>query len=296
MYPPKFDYERPKTLKEALEILARHQDDARVLAGGQTMIPLLKLRLASPAVLIDVNRLAELEEIADTGNGFSIGTLVRHHNMECAKWPAGLEILHDAATVIGDPQVRNLGTVGGSLATVDPAGDWATVMLALEATVDLVRLSGHRELPVEKFFRDTYTNALDPDEMLKGVRVPVVPRGTGSAYFKMKRKSGDFAIASVAVFVVTEENGRVARVRIGLGGVGLIPFRARKAEAILEGQIPTDAVLSASADAVREECEPVSDVRGSADYKRHLAGALLIRALPHALRRAHGEIVEVGHV
>jgi aerobic carbon-monoxide dehydrogenase medium subunit len=297
MYPPRFDYERPTTLDEALELLVRHGNDAKLIAGGQTMIPLLKLRLASPAVLVDVNRLTELEHIADCGNaGIRIGALVRHSAMEVAKWPRGLAILRDAATVIADPQVRNLGTVGGSLATVDPAGDWPTVMLALDATLHVVSRNGHRELDAEGFYRDAYTNALAADEMLKEVLVPVPPAEAGTAYLKMKRKSGDFAIASAAVCVAMDERGKVARVRIGLGGVGLVPLRAHKAEAVLQSCIPDDSVLAAAADAVRSQCEPVPDVRGSVDYKRHVAGVLFTRAMRHALRRARGEIVEIERV
>jgi carbon-monoxide dehydrogenase medium subunit len=264
------------------------------------MIPLLKLRLASPAVLVDVNRLTELEDIAHIADGgdarFRIGALVRHSTMEVANWPPGLAILHDAATVIADPQVRNLGTVGGSLATVDPAGDWPTVMLALDATLHLVRRNEHRELGAEAFYRDSYTNALATDELLKEVHVPVPAAGAGTAYLKMKRKSGDFAIASVAVCVFTDAHGNVARARIGLGGVGLVPFRAHRAEAMLQNCSPTESVLAAAADQVRSQCEPVPDVRGSVDYKRHVAGVLFTRAMRHALRRARGERVEVERV
>jgi len=230
MFPPRFDYLRAESLAEVLDLLARHGSEGKILAGGQSVIPLMKLRMASPAVLIDINRVRELEGIsADDGGEVQIGALTRHQHMENRKWSSALAVLRDAARVIGDPQVRNLGTVGGALAEVDPAGDWGPVMLALGARVRAVNAKGERPFAIDELFVDAYTTCLAEDELLREVLIPPLAEGTGSAYLKMERKAGDFAIASAAVRIQRSPEGRCQDVGIGLGGVGLVPLRARGA-------------------------------------------------------------------
>jgi len=297
MFPPRFDYLRPESLEEVLELLARYGDDGRLLAGGQSVIPLMKLRLASPAVLIDINRVRELEAIvSDEHGGLRIGALTRHHHMEIKKWPRSHALLTDAARVIGDPQVRNLGTVGGALAEVDPAGDWGPVMLSLGSRIRAVNAKGERTFAIDELFVDAYTTCLAQDELLREVEIPPLSEGTGTAYLKMERKAGDFAIASAAVRVSRSPDGRCQNMGIGLGGVGLIPLRARRAEELLLGSNLQEELIQEAEASVRKECEPFADIRGPAEFKRQVAGVLFRRALRIALRRAEGEEVEARHV
>lgn len=297
MFPPPFEYFRAESQEQVLDLLARHGAEGKILAGGLSLIPLMKLRLASPAVLIDINRIPELQTIAaDDRGGIRIGAMTRHHQMEKGHWPASLALLADAAGVIGDPQVRNLGTVGGALAEVDPAGDWGPVMLSLQARVLAVSSRGERTLPVEELFVDAYTTCLREDELLREVEIPPLPEGTGTAYLKMERKAGDFAIASAAVRVSRTAEGRCRDVGIGLGGVGLVPLRARRAEELLLGSNLDEPTIQEAQESVRSECEPLPDIRGSAEFKRQVASVLFRRALGIAVRRAQGEKVEAGHV
>lgn len=297
MFPPRFDYFRAESLAEALDLVARHGPEGKILAGGLSVIPLMKLRMAAPAVLIDINRIRELETIAgDEQAGFCIGALTRHHRMEIQKWPSTLTLLTDASRVIGDPQVRNMGTVGGALAHVDPAGDWGPVMLSLGAKVRAVSLRGERILPVDELFVDAYTTCLAEDELLRDVEIPPLAKGTGTAYLKMERKAGDFAIASAAVRVNRSPDGVCREVGIGLGGVGLVPLRARQAESLLRGSKLDDRIIREAEESIRQECDPFADLRGSAEFKRHVAGVFFRRSLNIAVRRAQGEEVEAGHV
>lgn len=297
MFPPRFDYFRAGSLDEAQDLLARHGAEARILAGGQSIIPLMKLRLVSPAVLIDINGIRDLDVIeGDDRNGWRIGALTRHHRMETNSWPASLTLLQDAASVIGDPQVRNLGTVGGDLAEADPAGDWGPVMLCLNARVRAVSYRAERKFTIDELFKDSYTTCLAQDEVLREVEIPQLADGTGSAYLKMERKAGDFAIASAAVRVHCALDGRCRDVGIGLGGVGPVPVRARRAEEILRGSTLDVQTIAEAEESVRRECEPFADIRGSVEFKRHVAGVLFQRSLKIAVRRAQGERVEAGHV
>lgn len=297
MFPARFDYFRAESLAEVLDLLARHGSEGKILAGGQSVIPLMKLRMASPAVLIDINRVSELQAIAgDERGGLRIGAVTRHHHMEIKKWPRSLALLTDAARVIGDPQVRNLGTVGGALAEVDPAGDWGPVMLSLGARVRAVNPKGERTFPIDELFVDAFTTCLTEHELLREVEIPPLGDGTGTAYLKMERKAGDFAIASAAVRVNRSPDGRCQDMGIGLGGVGLVPLRARGAEELLRGSNLQEEVIREAEESVRKDCEPLADIRGSVEFKRQVAGVLFRRALKIALRRAQGEEVEAGHV
>lgn len=297
MFPSKFDYFRAETLSEAVDLLARYGDQGRILAGGQSIIPLMKLRLAAPAVLIDINRIREMEVIQEgNGHGLRVGALARHHHLEVRRWPASLASLGDAARVIGDPQIRNVGTVGGSLVEVDPAGDWGPVMLSLSAKVKAISSRGERIIPVDELFMEAYTSSLKEDELLRDIEIPVPADRTGTAYLKMERKVGDFAIASAAVRVSLSPDGRCQDIRIGLGGVALVPLRPRRAEEHLQGSSLDHRVIVEAQELVQQDCEPFADIRGTVEFKRHLAGVLFRRALGIALQRAEGKEVETVHV
>jgi aerobic carbon-monoxide dehydrogenase medium subunit len=286
MYPPAFDYVVPGSLDEALGVLAERGDEAKLLAGGQSLIPLLKLRLASPALLVDLGRLSELTSLEEGLDQLRVGALVRHATVDSsavvrARYPA----MAAAAPLISDPLVRNMGTVGGSLAHADPAGDWGPVMLAVGASVVARGSSGQREIPIADFFQGSYTTALEPTEALTEVRVPR-PRGrAGGTYLKLERRVGDFATVGVAVQVEMSD-GQVARAGIGLCGVGPQSLEATEAEAVLRGAEPTDEAIEEAARLAAQAAEPRSDIRGSADYKRDVVRVFVTRGLRAAVRQA----------
>jgi carbon-monoxide dehydrogenase medium subunit len=278
--------------------MGRYGKDARILAGGQSLIPLMKLRLAAPGVLIDINRLKELGDVREQSHihSIAIGSLVRHCRLEKTLWSAPLACIGDAAKVIGDPQVRNMGTVGGSLAEVDPSGDWGPVMLLLGANIKSVSSKGERIIPIDKFFVEAFTSALNEDEVLTEVKIAVNAERTGTAYLKMERKAGDFAIASAGVKLTLDAVGNCQDLRVALGGVGLTPLRASGAEKVLEGQPLEDQLIGEAQRCVEKDCEPFADIRGTVEFKRHLAGVLFRRALKIAVDRAQGKEVETVYV
>ena len=287
MLPSRFEYHRAGTLDEALSLLTTHGDDAKILAGGQSLIPMMKLRFASPAHLVDVNRIPGMDGIEERDGTLRIGALVRHNALAAsdvirARYPT----IGAAAPMIADPIVRNLGTIGGSLSHADPAGDLGSVMLALGATVVLTGSSGERELPIADFLVDTFTTALAPTEMLTEIRVPSPPPRSGGTYLKLERKVGDFATVGVAV-ALTLSNGSVARAGIGLTGVGLKNIEAAEAEASLAGAAPGDEPFAEAGRLSAAAANPVSDVRGSADYKRHMVEVYVRRGLARALETAN---------
>jgi carbon-monoxide dehydrogenase medium subunit len=258
----------------------------------------MKLRLATPAVLIDINRVDELGAIQEQRNGGNliIGSLVRHHHLEVIKWSAPLASIGDAAKVIGDPQIRNVGTIGGSMAEVDPAGDWGPVMLSLSANINAISGRGERIISVNEFFVEAYTSALAEDELIRDIEVPVGSDRTGTAYLKMERKAGDFAIASAAVRVSLSPDGCCEDVSIAVGGVGLLPLRASRAEEHLKGKRLDQQLMRDAARLVEDHCAPFADIRGTVEFKRHLAGVLFRRALAVAADRALGKEIETIHV
>lgn len=286
MYPSRFKYQRAATLEEALDLLARFGEEMKILAGGQSLIPLMKLRLASPSRLMDIGRLSVLAGIRTENHSLRIGALTRHVDLENSSMPPGLEILQDTARVIGDPQVRNLGTIGGALAEVDPAGDWGAALLALRTSVLCRSRGGERIIPLEEFFVDAYTPALTAQEILTEVMIGLPPKGSGGAYVKLERKSGDFAIASVAVMVQAGAKGKLDSVGVGLGGVGLTPFKAVAAENLLKGEEFSAQLAAQAAATLAGEINPLPDLRGSADYKREVAQVLFKKALTAAWARA----------
>ena len=288
MIPGPFDYFAPSTLDEAVSLLAEHGPDAKVLAGGQSLIPLMKLRLAEPPVLVDLNGLADLAGIEERGGHLRIGAMTRHAALEGSELVgARYPLIADAAAVIADPLVRNRGTTGGSLAHADPAGDLGSVMTALGAEIVVVGPSGERALPIDDLLLGPFATTLEEGEILTEVRVPIPPAGSGGAYEKLERKVGDFATAAVAV-QLTRENGSCASVGIGLTAVGPTTIRARAAEDALRGGGLGERELRAAAELAATAAEPAADLRGSEEYKRDMVRVLTLRALRRAIARTGG--------
>ena len=289
MIPPAFEYARPATISDAIALLQKHGDDAKVLSGGQSLIPMMKLRLARPAWLIDINSIPGLAGIHEEGGYLKIGGLTREADIEASelirsKYP----IIYDTARVIADPLVRNLATAGGNLAHGDPANDHPATMLALGAEVAAIGPGSVRVIPIDSFFISIFTTALEPAEILTEIRIPIPPPGSGGAYFKLERKVGDFATAAVAAQITLDSNGTCQRVGIGLTNAGPTPIRARKAEESLRGKKLDNAAIGQAARLAAEESQPSSDLRGPEEYKRGLVKELTRRALMRALERTRG--------
>ena len=280
MIPPSFEYLRPNTIPEAIAMLQQHGDAAKILSGGQSLIPMMKLRLARPAILIDINRISGLSHIKEEGGYLKIGGLTREAELEVSplvrsKYP----ILADTTHVIADPQVRNLATVGGNLAHGDPANDHPATMIALGAQVVANGPKGERVIPIDNFFVSLFATALKPDEILTEIRVPVPPPRSAGAYLKLERKVGDFATAAVAVQVTLDENGACQKVGMGLTNVGATPVKARKAEDFLRGKKLDDVAIAQAAQLAADQAEPSADLRGPVEYKKGLVKELAKRAL-----------------
>ena len=288
MIPGQFEYHAPSTLDEALALLAEHGSDARVLAGGQSLIPLMKLRLASPAVLIDLNGVDSLSGIEEQDGQLRIGAMTRHSALERSELIGSrYPLIADAAAVIADPLVRNRGTTGGSLAHADPAGDLGSVMTALGAEVVVSGPGGERTLPIDELLLGPFMTTLEEGEILTEVRVPQPAERSGGAYEKLERKVGDFATAAVAV-QLTRENGSCASIGIGLTAVGPTTIRASEAEDALRGGSLDEDALRAAAALAAAASDPAADLRGSEEYKRDMVRVLTLRALRRAIERAGG--------
>jgi len=286
MFPAAFDYRAPKTLDEALKLLKERGDDAKVMAGGQSLIPLLKLRFAQPALIVDIGRLPGLDGIKKQDGHVSIGALVRHVDVERSKELQGwLPIMGEAVHWIADPLVRNRGTVVGSVCHADPQGDWGSVMLALGADVVARSASGERVIHATDFFTGPFTTALRPDELATEIRIPVPAGAAGGAYNKLERKVGDFATVAVAVQVELKD-GKVGKAGIGMTSVGATNLKATAAEKALAGKDPTDSAIAEAAKLAAAAAEPKADLRGSVDYKRDLVRVFVQRGLKTAVARA----------
>src|SRR5215471_2947747 len=289
MIPPPFEYYAPITAEEAISLLQRLGPEAKILSGGMSLIPLMRLRLAAPRYLIDINRIAGLAEIKESDGFLRIGALTREAELESSelvrsKYP----ILVETASVIGDPLVRNRATVGGNLAHADPANDHPATMLALAAEVVATGPKGERTLPMTSFFTGLFTTALEPDEILTEIRVPIPPPHSGGAYVKLERKVGDFATAGVAAQLTLGKDDVCERVGIGLTNVGVTPVKAEKAEAALRGKKIDGESIKRAAQLAAQESAPTADLRGSEEYKRDLVRVLTVRALNRALERSRG--------
>lgn len=286
MFPAAFDYGAPTTLAEALAVLKERGDDAKIMAGGQSLIPLLKLRFAQPALVLDIGRLPAMKEVRRHDGHLSIGALVRHVDVERDRELAKtFSILGEAAHWIADPLVRNRGTVVGSVCHADPSGDWGSVMLALGAEVVARSESGERVIPVAGFFQDPFTTALKPDEIVTEIRIPIPQGPSGGAYNKLERKVGDFATVAVAVQLELHV-GKVTKAGIGLTSVGPTNIKAVDAEKALVGHEPTDEVIREAARLAAAAAEPKDDVRGTAAYKKDVVRVFVQRGLHTALGRA----------
>ena len=288
MFPAAFDYAAPATLAEALAVLKQRGDDAKVMAGGQSLIPLLKLRFSQPALVLDIGRLPGLAGVKRDNGHLTVGALTRHVDLERDKDLAkSFPILPEAAHWIADPLVRNRGTMAGSICHADPSGDWGSVILALDAELVAQSSAGERVIKAADFFKGPFVTALRPDEIVTAIRIPVAKTASGGSYQKLERKVSDFATVAVAVQV--EMDGRkVARAGIGLTAVGETNIKAVAAEKVLAGHEPTDEVIAEAARQAAEAAEPKGDVRGSAAYKKDVVRVFVQRGLKAAIGRAQG--------
>ena len=281
-----FNYEAPPTLAKALTLLQEYGEEAKILAGGHSLIPMMKLRFATPAHLIDINNIPGMSDIKEVGHMISIGALVResqveHSDLLLKHYP----IFGDVTKLIADPQVRNMGTIGGNLAHGDAANDHPAVMLALGADIYATSLTGTRCIGINEFFQGFYTTELKSDEILTEIQIPVPPPNTGSAYHKLERKVGDYAIAGVAV-VLTLDGQKCKRIGIGLTNVNPVPMRAARSEEFLKGKPLTQENINEAAQMAAEDCNPSTDLRGSEEYKRDMVSVLVKRMIHKAIERA----------
>jgi carbon-monoxide dehydrogenase medium subunit len=286
MYPSRFDYLAPRSLEEALDALGERGDQAKALAGGQSLIPLLKLRFAAPELLLDLGRIPGLDTLAEEDGWLRIGPLVRHRDAErSALLRQRYPTMAAAAPQVSDPLVRNLGTICGSLAHADPSGDWGSVMIAMGAQLVARSRAGERTIAARDFFDGPFTTRLQPDELLVEARVPSRPR-TGGAYLKLERKVGDFATAAVAVRLTLSDDGRIAEAGIGLTAVGSTNLAATDAEQALTGAEPGDQAFREAAELAARAASPGEDLRGSVEYKRNVVRVFTERGLRAAAESA----------
>jgi carbon-monoxide dehydrogenase medium subunit len=288
MIPPSFDYVAPKTVSEAVAAL-RENENSKILAGGQSLLPLMRFRLAGPTLLVDLKRVEGLSYIKEEEGCLKIGAMTRqsaveHSSLVSTRYP----LLADTVKVLSDPVVRNLGTVGGNIANADPVNDEPATMLAYGAEVVASGPNGERVIPISSFYLDLYQSALARDEILTEVRVPMPNRRSGGAYLKLERKVGDYATAAVATQVELDEADNFASVGIGLTNVGLTAIKAIAAEDFLRGKAASDDNIRQAAALAAEAAQPIADARGSEEYKRSLVKTYTVRALRLAVQRAKG--------
>lgn len=286
MIPANFDYEAPSTLDEAIGMLHRFGEDAKILSGGHSLIPMMKLRFANPTHLIDINNIPDLSHIREEGGLLKIGALTReaeleHSDLLKSKFPIFADVTHQ----IADPQVRNRGTIGGNLAHGDAANDHPAVMLALNATIQITGKDGKRTVGIDDFFHGFYMTAIEHGEILTEIQIPMPPAGTGSAYHKLERKVGDYATAGCAVQITLDASGTVTAAGIGLTNVSAVPLRASRSEAALIGKKLTDETIAEAAKMAAEDCSPSADLRGSEEYKRDMVRILVKRIIKKAADR-----------
>ena len=290
MIPADFDYHAPKTLEEAIALLGRHGEGAKVLSGGQSLLPLLKLRLGVVEQLVDIGRIPNLSYIREDGGSLKVGGATRESDLERSdlvrkKYP----LLYDTTLVIADPLVRNRATLGGNLAHGDPANDHPATMLAYEATIIARGSAGERSIAITDFFKGLFQTALKPDEILTEIRIPAPPPKSGGAYLKLERKVGDYAAAAVAVQLTLGGDGKIQKAGLGLTNAGPMPIKVTKVERFLVGKKPEPKVYAEAGQLAAEAASPSSDWRGSETYKRNMVRVLTTRALSKAVERAGGK-------
>jgi len=287
MIPVSFNFMAPATLNEALRALAEYGEDAKIIAGGHSLLPLMKLRLANPTLLIDVTKIAGLSEIKLRGDKIEIGALVTHYQIESSELlKKSCPLLGQTARVIGDVQVRNRGTIGGSLVHGDPAGDWPAAILALGGELKLSGPKGERSLGAGQFFLGPMTTATEANEILTAIEVPMPPRRSGSAYQKMAQQASGFAIVGAAVSLQLDAKGWCEEIGVGITGLADKPFRARAAEERLRGKRLTAKSIEAAAEVVTDGVEALADLHAAADYRAHLARVYAARAILDAAKKA----------
>jgi carbon-monoxide dehydrogenase medium subunit len=292
MIPPAFDYIAPQSLDEAVRALVAHGEEAKLLAGGHSLLPLLKLRLANPKLLIDLSKIPGLSNISQQDDKIVVGALTTHYQIESSELlKTKCPLLPQTARAIGDVQVRNRGTIGGSLAHADPSADWPAAILALGGELKLSGPKGERRIAVEEFFLGTMTTVVEPTEILTEIRVPVSPRRCGSAYLKMAQQASGFAIVGVAVWLRVAQDGRCEDIGVGVTGLSEKPFRARTVESRLRGNKLTPKLIEESAAQVAEGNDPMEDLHASAKFRAHLAQVYTSRAIEAAGKRAVGRKV-----
>ena len=284
MIPGQFDYVRPGDLDQALALLRDREGEAKLLSGGYSLIPLIKLRLAQPGLLVDMRDLSGLDGIVETDDELRIGARATHRQIHENEVSARYPLLHDVTGGIGDPQVRNWGTIGGSVAHADPASDWPAVLQAAKATIVCRSANGERVISAKDFFIDTFQTAIEPTEVLTEIRFRRRPKGQGGAYVKLERKVGDFATVGVAS-ITKLDGSTIGWAGIGVTGVSASPYAANAAEEILVGQAPSEDLFRRAAEAAAAQAEPVADVRGPVDYKRAMVAEMTIRGLRKAVER-----------
>lgn len=284
MHPAPFAYHRATSVSDALSLLQQHADTGKLLAGGHSLLPLMKLRLAQPENIIDISGIEELRSVSTDGDSVSIGALVTHHELAADPDLAqALPLIHEMANVVGDQQVRNLGTIGGALAHADPAADYPAGMLALNATVIATGPNGEREIPIDEFFVGFLTTALAPDELLTAVRIPVPAESTTSAYEKLANPASGYATVGVAVVAMKDASGAVSDIRVGITGASDVAWRATGVEDALKGTTPDEAAIKAAASLVTEGVEMLDDKHGPADYRAKVTRNLTRRAIGRVL-------------
>lgn len=289
MFPASFGYVAAHSVEEALQLLTEHGEGAKLLAGGHSLIPAMKLRLSSPRTLIDLGTVTGLRGVRADGNGLVIGTLTVHADVATAELVRKhLPGLADAASVIGDVQVRNRGTIGGSVAHADPGADFPVILTALNASFVLQSTSGSRTVAADDFFIDFYTTAMKPNEVLTEIRVPLPSSGTGTAYVKLPHPASGYVVVSVGALITRQPSGECGLARVALGGLGGSPIRAVASETELQGKSLTPDVIAAAAAKAAEETDPEGDTYASAEYKRHVATVYARRAIEAAVKRAVG--------
>jgi carbon-monoxide dehydrogenase medium subunit len=290
MIPAQFEYVAPKTLEDALRLVERHGDEAKILAGGHSLLPLMKLRLAQPRYVIDIGRLRNMNYIREENGHIAIGALTTHAEIESSTLlRAKCPLLAETAAVIGDAQVRNRGTLGGSLAHADPAADYPAAALALDVEIVAASTAGTRTIPVAEFFVDMLTTTLRPGEILSQVRVAPLTPQTGTAYEKLHQPASGFAIVGVAARITLGKEGTIEEAAIGVTGLGPKAYRAAAAEKMLRGKKVSEKLFGEAARYTAQGIEPLSDLHASADYRREMAAVYTRRALERALTRAQGK-------
>jgi carbon-monoxide dehydrogenase medium subunit len=287
MYSVNFEYLRPASVGEAIELLSRYGEDAKLLAGGQSLVPMMKLRLARPKYVIDIHRIADLQYIREEAGSIRLGAMTRHIEVEESPLlQEKVPMLVEAAGKIGDVQVRNRGTIGGGLVEADPCGDYGAVVLALNARFKCIGPRGERVISANDFFSFAYTTVLEPDEILTEIIIRVPAPGSGGVYRKLEKVAGDFAIVSAAVQLSLDASGACNDIGVGMTGGGTVPQKAVVLETLLRGRKITPALIGEAGRLVEQAAEPIEDLRGSAAYKKKALSAIVRRTITESLRRA----------